>query len=268
MCVNCLSRRRLAQLAFGLTAGALAGGMPARATTRAPHVLPLVMLDPGHGGHDPGAIAPDGVFEKTITLATGLALHESLLATRRYRVRMTRMRDVFIPLEQRVADAVAAKADLFLSLHCDHLPTPDLRGASIFTLSNTASDKLAASIANDENSADAAGTPMAGVSPQVAGILASLESRATKLGSATFSQDLATSFRGVIPLLPDPQRSANFAVLRDPSTPSTLLEMGCLTNPLDEARLRSPWQRALLVRRITLAIDTYFVHFAGRQVAG
>jgi N-acetylmuramoyl-L-alanine amidase len=268
MCVNCLSRRRLAQLAFGLAGAAMTGADPAHAKFRTPPPLPLVMLDPGHGGHDPGAIAPDGTFEKTITLATGLALRKKLLATRRYRVRMTRMNDVFIPLGTRVTDAVAAKADLFLSLHCDHLPEADLRGASIFTLSNTASDKLAARIANDENNAGAAGTPMASVSPQVAGILASLESRATKLGSATFSQDLASSLQGTIPLLPDPQRSANFEVLRDPSTPCTLLEMGCLSNPLDEARLRNPRQRALLIQRIADAVDMYFVHFTGRRVAG
>ena len=84
---------------------------------------------------------------------------------------------------------------------------------------------------------------IAGVSPQVAGILASLETRATRIGSATLAQDIQTSFTGVVPLLPDPHRSANFAVLRDPSTPSTLLEMGCLTNPLDEALLTSPPHR-------------------------
>ncbi len=265
MCVNCFSRRRFAQFALGLAATGMTGAAPARATIR---TLPVVMIDPGHGGHDPGAIAPDGVFEKTITLATGLALRESLFATRRYHVEMTRTRDVFVPLEQRVADAVAAKADLFLSLHCDHLPEANLRGASIFTLSNTASDKLAASIAEDENNAGAASAPMAGVSPQVAGILASLETRATKLGSATFSLDLEKSFMGMIPMLPDPRRSANFAVLRDPSTPSNLLEMGCLTNPLDEARLRNPKQRALLARRITLAINMYFTHFVDGQMAG
>ena len=90
-----------------------------------------------------------------------------------------------------------------------------------------------------------AGTPLAGVSPQVANILASLETRATKIGSATLAQDLKSSFEGVVPLLPDPRRSANFAVLRDPSTPSALLEMGCLDNPLDEKRLRSPMHRQI-----------------------
>lgn len=226
------------------------------------------MLDPGHGGHDPGAIAPDGAFEKHITLSTGLALRQSLLATGRYRVGMTRSRDVFVTLDGRVAAAVSSGASLFLALHCDHLPEADLRGASMFTLSDQASDTLAAGLATDENNTDSAPGAITGVSPQVAGILASLETRATKLGSATLAQDIKSSFSGVIPLLPDPRRSANFAVLRDPSTPSTLLEMGCLTNKLDEARLRSPEHQRLLVSRLTDAIDIYFSDYAGQRLAG
>jgi N-acetylmuramoyl-L-alanine amidase len=249
---------------FGLgLAAALAA--PARAARR----LPVIMLDPGHGGQDPGAIAPDGVFEKDITLASGLALRRALLATGRYHVEMTRSRDVFIPLAGRVSDAQAAGATLFLALHCDHLPQPNLRGASVFTLSENASDGLAAGLASDENSVDnAAANNFGGVSPQVAGILASLETRATRLGSATLAQDIQLSFDGIVPLLPDPRRSANFAVLRDPSTPSTLLEMGCLTNPLDEALLTSPAHRRLMAERLTMAIDMYFSDYAGGRVAG
>jgi len=242
--------------------------MPARAGARPAPERPLIMIDPGHGGHDPGAIAPNGVFEKTITLASGFALRRSLLTTGRYRVQMTRDSDVFVTLEGRVADAVAANADLFIALHCDHLPQPELRGASIFTLSGEASDGLAANLATDQNSADRFGGPgIAGVSPQVAGILASLETRATRVSAATLAQDIKASFGGVVPLLPDPTRSANFAVLRDPSTPSTLLEMGCLTNPLDERLLTSPTHRALMAERLTGAIDRYFEQFAGNRDA-
>jgi N-acetylmuramoyl-L-alanine amidase len=255
-------------MALALAATGIAGAHPALAT-RALRRMPVIMLDPGHGGHDPGAIAPDGMFEKHITLATGLALRNALHATGRYRVEMTRSSDVFVTLEGRVADAVSAQADLFLALHCDHLPTPDLRGASVFTLSSQASDGLAAGLASDENSADGlAGNGFNGVSPQVAGILASLETRATRLGSATLAQDIQASFAGIVPLLPDPHRSANFAVLRDPSTPSTLLEMGCLTNPLDEALLNSPSHRRLMAERLTRAIDMYFADYAGARVAG
>jgi N-acetylmuramoyl-L-alanine amidase len=259
MCALCQLGRR----GFGkaiLTAGLVlaARRAPARAASR-----PLIMIDPGHGGHDPGAISPNGVLEKTITLASGFALRHSLLETGRYRVRMTRQSDVFVTLEGRVADAVAANADLFIALHCDHLPRANLRGASIFTLSGNASDGLAASLANEENSADRFGGPgVAGVSPQVAAILASLETRATRVSAATLAQDIKAAFGGVVPLLPDPTRSANFAVLRDPSTPSTLLEMGCLTNPLDERLLTSPVHRALMADRLTGAIDRYFQEFA------
>lgn len=265
MCVNCnFGRRSFGLLAAGLAAAAFTAG-PSRAASR----LPLVMIDPGHGGHDPGAIAPDGMFEKTITLASGLALRHSLEATGRYRVRMTRTTDVFVTLEDRVADAISANASLFLALHCDHLPEPDMRGASVFTLSDNASDGLAAGVAADENSADKlAPGHVAGISPQVMGILASLETRATRLGSATFAHDIGQAFTGMVPLLPDPVRSANFAVLRDPSTPSTLLEMGCLTNPLDEALLKSPAHRRLMAARLTDAIDSYFADYAGQRVAG
>jgi N-acetylmuramoyl-L-alanine amidase len=267
MCGFCqLSRRRFGKVLLGV--GAVAALQPA-ALLRAGAAVrrPLIMLDPGHGGHDPGAIAPDGVFEKHITLASAFTLREHLLATGRYRVRMTRTSDVFVTLEGRVADAVAAKADLFLAMHCDHLPTPNLRGASIFTLSGDASDGLAASLANDENSADNFGGSGRGVSPQVASILASLETRATRISSANFAEDIKAAFKGTVPLLPDPTRSANFAVLRDPSTPSSLLEMGCLTNPLDEKLLTSPAHRSLMAARLTEAIGVYFSNFAGQRDA-
>jgi N-acetylmuramoyl-L-alanine amidase len=267
MCGVCsLSRRRFGQALLGLAATAAARPATARAT------LPLVMIDPGHGGYDPGAIAPDGVFEKDITLASGFTLRRALIKTGRYRVLMTRMDDVFVTLEDRVTAAVSARADLFIAMHCDHLPKPDLRGASVFTLSGQASDGLAAGVATEENNADRfAGPGFAGVSPQVAGILASLETRATRIGSATLAQDIQDSFAGVIPLLPDPTRSANFAVLRDPSIPSALLEMGCLTNPLDEALLNNPAHRQVIANRLVDAIDVYFANYAGgrdRVVAG
>ena len=259
MCRLCnMKRRHFGQALLGLGAG-MAISRPFAAEALPAHPLPLVMLDPGHGGHDPGAMAPDGTEEKTITLSSAFALHKALLATGRYRVAMTRTHDQFIALEQRVAIAVGAKADLFISLHCDHLPEANLRGASIFTLSSDASDSLAASIASDENQADNfAGPNMPGVSPQVASVLASLETRATRISSATFAQDIRNSFKGTVPLLPDPLRSANFAVLRDPSVPSNLLEMGCLTNPLDEKLLRSPAHRKEMAARLTAAIDLYF----------
>jgi N-acetylmuramoyl-L-alanine amidase len=259
------------RLALGGATAAFAGPRVFAAQTQlaiARADRPLIMLDPGHGGADPGAIAPDGVFEKYITLASALELRRALEHTGRYRVAMTRTRDVYIPLDDRVSDAVTQNASLFLSMHCDHLPQAELRGASVFTLSDDATDSLAAGLAQDENGQATPGNPMAGASPQVADILASLETRATKISSQSLALDLQSSFRGIVPLLPDPARAANFAVLRDPSTPAALLEMGCLTNPLDEKRLRNPRQRQELAQRITLAINSYFDNDAQRQIAG
>jgi N-acetylmuramoyl-L-alanine amidase len=268
MCEICsFGRRGFAKMALGLAAtGLVATSLPAPAQARVvpKKNLPLVMIDPGHGGKDPGSIAPDGYYEKTITLATGHLLYRALSRTGRYRVEMTRSTDVYVTLEGRVADAEAAKADLFLSLHCDHLPEADLRGASIFTLSNKASDRLAASVAADENSADRfAGPHFSGVSPQVASILSSLETRATRIGSSTLADDIQHSFTGVVPMLPDPHRSANFAVLRDSSVPSALLEMGCLSNPRDEQLLKSAAHRQLIADRLTSSIDAYFANNSG-----
>lgn len=225
------------------------------------------MLDPGHGGKDPGTIAPDGYYEKTIVLATGLELYHALRDTGRYDVHMTRQTDIFITLDDRVKIAQEHRSDLFMSMHCDHLPEANVRGASIFTLSNKASDKLAAGLAQEENSLDTSASAPHGASPQVASILASLETRATKINSARFQSDLHSALENDIPMLPNPERSANFAVLRDPSVPSVLLEMGCLSDPVDEHRLRNLEQRRALVIRLREAIETYFNQTTGYPTA-
>lgn len=265
-----LKRRDLA--GFILAAGgasAFAPGAKAALRGHRPEI-PLIMIDPGHGGHDPGCIAPDGVMEKTITLATGFALRGALLRTRRVRVGMTRTRDVFVSLPDRVAMAVRAKADLFIALHCNFLSDSAMRGASVFTLSQKPSDALAATVANTENSYDRA--PLSpqyrGVSPEVAGILASLTARATRIGSKHIARTLVDEFHDRILLLPDPDRSANFAVLRDPLIPSTLIEMGCLSNSLDTNLLRTHAYRALLAQRMTSAVTRWMTHNQVIGVAG
>lgn len=266
MCLICnISRRGF--LSFGAAATSALAALPRRswATVRR---RPRIILDPGHGGKDPGTIAPDGYFEKTIALATGLELYHSLHDTGRYDVHMTRMTDIFITLDDRVKIAQAHKADLFMSMHCDHLPEANVRGASIFTLSNKASDKLAAGLAQEENSVDNSANALRGTSPQVADILASLETRATKLNAATFQNDLHNALKNTVPMLPNPERSANFAVLRDPSVPSVLLEMGCLSDPEDERRLRDPARRKVLVARLHGAIEAYFNQTEGYSAVG
>jgi len=265
MCDFCtFSRRGLARLALGLAASGLTAASPARANL----TKRTIMLDPGHGGYDPGAVAPDGLQEKDVTLATALTVRDTLHATGLYNIAMTRERDTHVSLTDRVAAAEDSGADLFLALHCDHLPVQNWRGASIFTLSSHASDNLAARLAGEENAADGPIKPLPDLSPPIAAILANLETRATRLGSVTLAQDIQASFRGVIPLMPDPERSANFAVLRDPSTPSALLEMGCLTNPLDEKLLRDATHRRTLALRLTAAIDLYFANNSAARIAG
>lgn len=261
MCLICnISRRGFLKHSAGAAAGLTAFMQPAFA---APRKRPRIMLDPGHGGKDPGTIAPDGYYEKRIALTTALELTQALRDSGHCDVFMTRSTDVFITLDDRVKIAQDHKADLFMSMHCDHLPEANIRGASIFTLSNKASDKLAAGLAQEENSVDTTLGAPRGTSPQVADILASLVTRATKLSSATFQTDLHNALKTSVPMLPNPERSANFAVLRDPSVPSVLLEMGCLSDPIDERRLRNPEQRRLLVIKLREAIDTYFSQTAG-----
>lgn len=231
---------------------------------------PFVMIDPGHGGRDPGTIGRGGVMEKTISLETGFALRAALLQGGRYRCGMTRTRDVFVTLTERVVLAMKAEADLFISLHCNHLADTRWRGAMIFTLSRTASDRLAGEIANTENSFDRGPVDPAlrGLSRDVAAILGGLEMQATELASKRVALDITDAFRGAVALLPDPERSANFAVLRDPTVPSTLIEIGCLSNPEDERLLATPAHRALIAERVTAAVGAYFRRAHSTRVAG
>jgi N-acetylmuramoyl-L-alanine amidase len=149
------------------------------------HAAPLIMLDPGHGGKDPGAIGVAGTYEKHIALAAAHDLRRRLEASGRYRVAMTRATDRFIPLEDRVAIAQDQGAELFVSMHADSVTDHQVRGASVYTLSTTASDRQTAALAISENSADRFGGPgFTGVSPEVARILASLVGRETRVDSA------------------------------------------------------------------------------------
>jgi N-acetylmuramoyl-L-alanine amidase len=265
-----LTRRNLTGL-LAAAAGGAAWPLPdAEAVLRRLPAKPLVMIDPGHGGHDPGCISSSGVMEKTITLQTGFALRQALLRTGHCRVGMTRTRDVFVSLPDRVALAVKARADLFIALHCNFLSNPAMRGALVFTLSQKPSDALAAAVANTENSYDRAplSPHLRGVSPQVAGILASLTARATRIGSKRIAHGLVAEFRDGVLLLPDPNRSANFAVLRDPLIPSTLIEMGCLSNQADTMLLRTPHYRAVLAGRMTRGVTSWLADSRLLGIAG
>ena len=218
--------------------------------------LPLVVLDPGHGGKDPGAIGARGTQEKRITLAAALELKRQLEAGGRCRVVLTRARDVFIPLGQRIEMARRREAALFLSLHADS--APGARGASVYTLSETASDGLAAALARRENEADrAGGLRMPSVPPEVQRILLSLMRQETRAGSEKLARLAVTSLQGEVPLLPNTHRRAGFVVLKAPDVPSALVEMGFLSHPQDEAALNRPAHRARLAAALAETVHAY-----------
>lgn len=220
---------------------------------------PLVMLDPGHGGKDPGAIGYSGTYEKHISEAAAAELQRQLLSSGRYRVALTRSGDRFIPLEGRVEMAQAHKAALFISMHADALHDPDIRGASVYTLSGAASDSQTALIAQSENSADLFGGPhVHATSPAVQQILASLVSEETRRGSAHIANAVVSSFQSRISLLTHPHRHAAFVVLKATDIPSVLVEMGFMSNRHDEASLRQAGHRAMVAGAMKDAIDRYF----------
>lgn len=228
---------------------------------------PLVMLDPGHGGKDPGAIGVSGTYEKQVSLATAMELKTQLSASGHYRVELTRARDVFVPLDERVSRAQARGAALFVSMHADALGDHAVRGASVYTLANTASDAQTAALAKRENSADRfLGPAWHGVSPEVARILASLVRQETRQGSSQLARDLVGSLDQDLPMLPNPDRHAGFVVLKAADIPSVLVEMGFMSNPGDEALLRRPDHRILVARAMKRAVDAYFAG-AGHLVA-
>lgn len=246
------------ELAPGPAAGfaRLADGrsLAAAAPPRAP--LPLVVIDPGHGGKDPGAIGARGTQEKRITLAAALELKRRLEAGGRCRVVLTRSRDVFVPLGQRIEMARRREAALFLSLHADS--APGARGASVYTLSETASDGFSAALARRENAADrAGGLRLPSVSPEVQRILLSLMRHETRAGSERVARLAVAALEGEVPLLPNTHRRAGFVVLKAPDVPSALVEMGFLSHPADEAALNRPEHRARLAAALAETVQGF-----------
>lgn len=220
----------------------------------------LIVLDPGHGGQDPGAISASGRFEKDVTLAVAKAVAARLQQTGRYRVLLTREGDRFIRLPQRVALARQREADLFLSIHADSLGSDGItRGASIYTRADHATDHEAESLALRENKADllADGAAEAELD-DVVSILLDLASRDTVLHSSRFAGLLAANLGQAMPLRRNPLRGANFKVLSAPDVPSALLELGYLSNAKDEALLFSEAGRRELADAVVAAIDRFF----------
>ncbi|WP_372398284.1 N-acetylmuramoyl-L-alanine amidase [Azospirillum sp. HJ39] len=228
---------------------------------------PLIVLDPGHGGQDPGAIGVGGVYEKDITLAAAREVKRQLEATGRYRVKLTRDSDVFIRLRDRVAIGRDAGADLFISLHADSISSGDMRGLSIYTLSDKASDREAEMLAAKENRSDAlVGLDLSGENRLVANILIDLAQRDTMNHSKRFATLALQTLGRDVPLIPNkPHRQAGFAVLTAPDVPSALIEMGYLSNRKDVGLLSSSTHRERLGRGLARTIDAYFRWLHGSQ---
>jgi N-acetylmuramoyl-L-alanine amidase len=218
---------------------------------------PLIVIDPGHGGKDPGAISKSGLLEKDVTLAAAFALREELLKSKRYDVALTRSTDLFIELEDRVTKARSLGADLFIALHADAGPKPSTSGASVYTLSQEGEKRIdGARRANDwilDVEVDS-GRPA-----EVNRILADLVQRETKNQSARFAQMLAESIAQTgWPTLENAHRQKGFYVLLSPDVPAALLEMGFMTNDNDAAAMVSETKRRKLVNGVVGAIDQFF----------
>ncbi len=219
--------------------------------------LPLVMIDPGHGGKDPGCIGLRGTQEKTVVLAVATELRRQLLATGSCRVAMTRATDTFIPLDTRVVLARQQRAALFLSIHANASPDHTARGASVYTFAYRASDAHSAATASRENRADGGSAGMRKVAPEVQRILSSLMRGETQRHSAQFQHSVVAHLsRRLAALSPSP-RHARFAVLRAPDIASVLTEIGFLTNRKDEELLTSPRYHRLLAAALARSVDTY-----------
>jgi N-acetylmuramoyl-L-alanine amidase len=220
---------------------------------------PLIAIDPGHGGVDPGAHGRSGSWEKSLTLKQAKELRRQLLQTKRYRVIMTRDNDVFVRLRERIAKAQRAGAAIFPSLHADSIANRRVRGGAVYTLSERASDKEAAALARKENKADIiAGIDLNDQSKTVAKILIDLRQRLTKNDSVILAKGLVKELRGSMRLLRNNHRFAGFAVLKAPDIPSVLIEMGYLSNRQDERLLRDPRHRRKIAKSIVRSINGYF----------
>lgn len=223
---------------------------------------PLIVIDAGHGGKDPGALGRDKTLEKNVTLSYARKLAKALEATGRYRTLLTRTDDRFILLPDRVKIARKNKGDIFLSVHADTAGTPKARGLSIYTVSETASDSEAEALAEQENSVDVLSGATMGVADEVvADILLDLAQRDTKNKASRLADTMVDAFREQgIRLLPNTHRFAGFRVLKAPDIPSLLIEIGFLSNPDDERNLRSAEYPKKLAHGVVKGLDAYFAH--------
>ncbi|PTS72560.1 N-acetylmuramoyl-L-alanine amidase [Sphingomonas sp. HMWF008] len=227
---------------------------------------PLVVIDAGHGGVDPGAISPlDGRREKDVTLKIARAIRDELVKSGRVRVALTRDDDRFLVLQERYGIARKLRADLFISIHCDSVGSGNASGASVYTLSEVASDKESAKLAARENKADIiAGVNLGSTSADISSILIDLTQRETMNNSASFARLLGREAQPLIPLKPNFHRMASLMVLKAPDMPSILFETGYISNPRDADFIDSAEGRRKIAQSIERAVE---VHFARRMAS-
>ncbi len=242
-----------------LPAGATAAAATDKSAASPEDMKPVIAIDAGHGGQDPGALGVHDTHEKDVTLNFARTLAKALTATGRYRVKLTRDEDKFIMLHDRVNIARKAQADLMISLHADSNPREDARGLSIYTLSATASDEEAAALADRENKADViTGINLNTTDADVANILIDLTQRETMNKSTKLADMIVASLHPKINRLPSTHRFAGFRVLKAPDVPSVLIELGFVSNATDERLLLSPEYRDVVVSSVMKGIDKYY----------
>jgi N-acetylmuramoyl-L-alanine amidase len=232
---------------------------------RRDHAKPVIVIDPGHGGIDPGALGANNVAEKSVVLAVALQLKAALAKTRRYEVKMTRTDDVFVSLERRLKLSAESDADLFISLHADSIEEKSIadsvRGATVYTLSDKASDEQARIMADKENASDL----IAGIGSvnneggeEVKNILIDLLKRETSNFSADFSNVLSKKLGQAITMSRIPRKSAAFKVLKQPHAPSVLVELGYMSNTMQEQEMMTGDWQSKVAEAIASAVQSYF----------
>ncbi|WP_308909815.1 N-acetylmuramoyl-L-alanine amidase [Pseudokordiimonas caeni] len=239
----------------------VAPSVPASRPSAIPGAKKVIVLDAGHGGPDPGTLGVLGVNEKHIVLAMAKAIKAELERTGRYTVKLTRDRDFFIPVRERFVLGRKLGADLFISIHADSIQNPTVTGGSVYSLSETASDKEAERLAARENKSDlVAGLDLNEADDEVAGILIDLAQRETLNYSAQFAEILVNEMKRDNPMLSRAHRYANLGMLKAPDVPSVLIECGYLSNKDDARRLASAEGQRKIARSVSRAVDRYFEH--------
>ena len=224
-------------------------------TASAPLAKRLIVIDAGHGGYDPGALSATGAKEKTFTLAAAKELQKQLLKTGRYNVYLTRDKDVYVDHYERVRRARVREADLFISLHADALDSRSTRGASVYTLASYAQDRSTKLVDKQNFIVD---VDLRETTDSVGDILVSLAQKKTFSNSHKFAQMLIPELEKVAPILRNTHRQKGLAVLLAPDVPAVLLEMGYISNALDEKALKSPKERSRKMKAVVTTIDAYF----------